>query len=569
MAESRLPYTVTSAVEMGRAVPAFGQALELHNRGMLNEAAATFLALSDQPALAVFCQHQLAIIAAQRNDIPQAIERLKRAMALAPNQPMLLQTLVTVLEGAGKLPEALDVMLELGCVYHMLPDRPRAVDIYQRMLAVDARRYGAWANLGVELCLAGEVEAGARHLYQAVVLAGRVIPLLASFAEQLRESVAAGGLDLENGVTLPPGTPTGMSDKPADVLISLGKTMSELRYRREAIRCYRMAVEIRPAFVLAHWNLSMALLSAGEYREGWSEYEWRWLREPTSDPRRLLSIPRWKGEPPEGRRLLVYAEQGFGDVIQFAPLVRQLAQQAGHVVFQVFLPLVRLLAHNLDSERIEVAGLPPNQDEIGSDRPFDGFVAQMSLPHFMGLDTADLPLFTTPLQAIPEDVERWRERLGPCKGRRIGIAWAGRPEHGNDHQRSLPKDALASLLALPGIEWVSLQLGPRRDEFAELAPDALDLSDELKDFADTAAVITQLDGVVAVDTAIVHLAGSMGVPVWLMLPFASDWRWSDADDQAAWYPNVRLFRQERRGDWAGVVSRIAAAVSGNPVEETP
>lgn len=554
------PFAIVSIADAGKTVPEFGRALDLHARGRLDEAAAAFLALADFPHLTVFCQHQLAIIAAQRNDVVQAEDRLRLAVALAPDQPMLLQTLAAVLEGAGKLPVALDVMLDLSRVYYELPDLPRAADTCRRMLAVDGLRYGARANLGTTLCKMGDVRAGIPYLFQAVVLAGRIIPALAAFADQFQSRLVPQGIDLVGERPLPPGTPTGAIDKLADVLTSLGKTMTDLGFPREAVPCHRMSVEIRPAYQLGHWNLALSLLALGEFEEGWTEYEWRWQREPTHDARRLLPIPRWRGQAPEGQRLMVYAEQGYGDSIQFSPLVRRLAQRAAHVVFQAHKPLVRLFEHNFAGTNIQVMCMPNNPDELGTDLPLDGFVAQLSLPHFLGLDYSVLPLQAPLLRAIPEDVLRWASRIGQPRQRRLGVVWAGRPEFSNDINRSMPKDALAALLTLPGIDWVSLQVGPRQREFVEMAPYAVDLGSELQDFADTAAVIAQLDGVVAVDTAVAHLAASMGKPVWLMLPFAPDWRWEDAVERTPWYPSIRVFRQVRAGDWAEVISRIEAAI---------
>jgi tetratricopeptide (TPR) repeat protein len=546
-----------SPSEIGERVPEFGHLLALHQTGQLVEAAAGYRALAEQPALTVCCLHQLALVASQQNDAAQAIHHLQHGLALAPGQPLLLQTLAAVLERAGRIPEALDSLLELGCAFHQLGDKPQAVRTYQRMLAVDILRYGAWANLGTELCHLGDPLAGAQHLYQAVLLAGRRLPLLTALATQLQAELAETGFDISGGQPLPAGHLTGAFDKIDEVLTSLGKALSDLGHPRRAIACHRLAIEMRPAFQLAHWNLALALLAVGEYEEGWKESEWRWLQEPTLDPRRLLPIPHWQGQPAAGKRLMIFAEQGYGDVVQFAPLVRTLAQQAEHIVFQVYPALSRLLAHHYNTDRIEVIPLPAHPDQIGTERPLDGFAPLLSLPHLMGLSYSALPLLQAPLRPIPEDLSRWRERLGPARQARIGIVWAGRPEHANDRNRSLPAETLAQLLALPGIDWVSLQVGPRRGEFATHMPHALDLGAELQDFADTAAVIELLDGVVAVDTAVAHLAASLHKPVWLMLPFAPDWRWGETGETTPWYPHMRLYRQTRRGDWHDVVSRLA------------
>ena len=565
MNNSSASIPVLTAADLARTVPEFGVALSLSESGRLAEATALFSALSDRAPTAVMAQHQLALIAARQNDWVRAEDVLRRALTLSPGQPMLLQTLVTVLQDAGRLSNALDVMLDLGCALHALGDLPGAIAVYHRMLAIDPLRYGAWANLGTDLGHLAEPEAAAKHLFRAVVLAGRIIPVLKIFAQRLEEQVAQRGLELNaaDAPTVPPMPPTGPVDKVADILTSLGKAMSDLGHAQAAVACHRMSVEMRPVYDLGHWNLSLALLALGQYEEGWSEYEWRWLREPTLDPRRLLPLPRWTGKSGQGQKLMVFAEQGYGDTLQFAPLVSRLAQQSARVVFQVHQPMVRLLAHNLNSDKLSVISLPNHPDEIGTDEPLDGFVAQMSLPHFMGLKRDELPIQTRRITAIPSDMEFWSNRLGPRTKPRVGIVWAGRPQHSNDRNRSMPMEALRDLLTPDfGVEWISLQRGAREQEFSELLPKALNPGDELRDFADTAALITQLDLVISVDTGTAHLAAAMGCPVWMMLPFAADWRWEQDQEKTDWYPTMSLFRQPRIGDWANVVQRISAGLSG-------
>lgn len=558
MATTEGAAALTSLEALGLAVPAFGEALAAQARGDITAARAAYLSLADHASLAAVCQHQLAVLAAQQGHIDEALDRAQRALALAPGEPLLLQTLANLLERVGHLPQAREVWMQLALKLQNIGAHAGSFDLYRRLISVDPLRYGAWANLGTGLARAGEIEEAAVHLFQAASLAGRVLPAIARFVDALDVQLQTRGLMLRR--PLPEGLPTGALELFADVLTSLGKAMSDLGHVEQAVACHRMAVELRPAFQLAHWNLALALLTIDQYEEGWAEYEWRWLREPTADPRRLLPIPRWRGESPDGLRLMIYAEQGFGDTLQFAPLVKQLAQRAAHVVFQVHPSLVRLLHHNLGSERLEVMALPEDPDTIGTAQPLDAFAAQLSLPHFMRLTSAQRPLTQQALRPLPDDDARWSKRVSRDARLQVGLVWAGRPQHSNDANRSLPQALLQRLLNVPGPRWISLQIGARAPEFAVLAPQGLDLTADLQTFADTAALIAQLDLVIAVDTAVAHLAAAMGKTVWLLLPWIGDWRWGKPGERCAWYPDVRLFRQRSHGDWSTVIDEVCAAL---------
>jgi hypothetical protein len=294
----------------------------------------------------------------------------------------------------------------------------------------------------------------------------------------------------------------------------------------------------------------MAWLLLGDYERGWAEYEWRWRTGEMHLP--SFAQPRWDGAPLGGRTVLLYAEQGLGDALQFvryAPLVRQ---RGGRVIVACRAPLLRLLAG--------CAGIDRLADQAGDLPAFDVYAPLLSLPHLLGTTLATVPAAVPYLHADPALVERWRGELAAGPAFRVGIGWQGSPLHPADRRRSVPVSFFRPLAAVPGVRLYSLQKGTGAEQLG--GPHgrfpAEDLSPRLADFADTAAVMKNLDLVITVDTALAHLAGALGLPVWVALPFAPDWRWLTGRDDSPWYPTARLFRQPRAGAWAEVFGALAA-----------
>jgi tetratricopeptide (TPR) repeat protein len=318
----------------------------------------------------------------------------------------------------------------------------------------------------------------------------------------------------------------------------------------EAIAACERAVALRPDFAEAHWNQGFAHLLAGQYAPGWAKYEWRKRHPRFASAFAQLPGAEWTGEPLAGKRLLVHAEQGLGDCIHFVRFAQDLTARGATVIMACARPLQSLVARAPDvAEAVDRDGPLP---------PYDFWVDQMSLPHLLQIDPDAAPAPARYLTADPVKVEAWQQMLP--EGRRAGLVWSGNPLHSNDRRRSMPVRALAPVVAAPGWHFVSLQVGARASD-AALLPGILDISDALVDFEATAAVVEALDVVIAVDTAVAHLAAALGRPTFLLLPFASDWRWLPRQpDSTPWYPTMRLFRQPRPGDWAAVAARVAAAL---------
>ncbi|MEO1520973.1 MAG: tetratricopeptide repeat protein [Cyanobacteria bacterium J06633_2] len=331
---------------------------------------------------------------------------------------------------------------------------------------------------------------------------------------------------------------------------NLANALKDLNRIDEAIACYRKAIALAPNHASAHHNLGYALLLTGDIESGFAEYEWRWQVKNFQSPRRYPQ-PLWDGSPLDGKTILLYTEQGFGDAIQFIRFVPLVVERGGRVVLECRAPLARLFGGIPEIEAIALrdSSLPT----------FDVHAPLMSLPHLMKITSETLPS-TTAYLSVPEDAE---VSLSLTSATKIGIAWAGSPTHKNDHHRSCPFAYFWSLLRTPDTEFFSLQKGPRRADIQGYCNEdwpIVDLSDRLNDFADTAAAIAQLDLVITVDTSVAHLAAALGKPTWIVLSHAPDWRWALNRTDSPWYPTVRLFRQPAPGDWSSVFTHVRSAL---------
>ena len=345
---------------------------------------------------------------------------------------------------------------------------------------------------------------------------------------------------------------------------NLGSTVKDQGAFWEALLSFRRAHTLDPAFAGAHWNESLVRLLIGDFVEGWRRYEWRWRHGHLPSPQRSFVQPRWDGSALQGRRLLVYWEQGFGDVLQFVrylPLLARNAGKPGQIFLECQHPLVPVLRSLPGVTVVETGGPLPD---------FDVQIPVMSLPFLFGTRLETVPSRVPYLAAEPDLVARWGERLKGLTGLKVGIVWAGSPTHGNDRNRSIGLAPFARLAAIPGISLVSIQKGPTEGQAAD-PPGGfplLNLSPDIRDFADTAAIMEGLDLVVCVDTSVAHLAGALGRPVWVLLPFAPDWRWMIDRDDSPWYPTMRLFRQPQPQCWDGAMDRLEHALRERAGEKT-
>ena len=318
----------------------------------------------------------------------------------------------------------------------------------------------------------------------------------------------------------------------------------------EAIAAAERAIEIDPNFGAGHWNLSAACLLAGDLRRGFAEYDWRRRDTLFGSSFSPLPAPEWHGEPLAGKHLLVRVEQGFGDTIMLARFLPLLVAQAARVTLACPSALHRLFTC------LPITRIPP--DAVAAcDPPADLAIDQMSLPHVLCLTEDTIPARHGYLSVAPDLIAQWRLHLPEARGRkRIGVVWAGNPGHHNDRRRSLPEGALGTLLAAPSLLPIALQHGRRTDEYAIVNP-----MPRVTDYADTAAIVAQLDAVVTVDTSVAHLAGALGVECHVLLSKAADWRWRLGTDRSIWYDSLMLHRQTTLGDWSGPIASVTAALA--------
>jgi len=339
-------------------------------------------------------------------------------------------------------------------------------------------------------------------------------------------------------------------------LYNRANILHELRRFDECLAAFEATLTCAPDHADAHWNEGLTRLLLGDFEQGWQKYEWRWQTESQRHLRRDFTQPLWLGvEPLAGKTILVHSEQGFGDSLQFARYLPQLAATGARVVLEVKPPLLSLLSRMECCESVVVRGEPLPH--------FDLHCPIMSLPLAFKTSLETIPVDVPYLDAPPDRLQKWRQRLAPKGGLRIAFAWAGSATHKQDLLRSIPLAKLRPLFdASDAIEWVSVQRELRSGDHEFLAErhHIRHLGGELDDFSDTAAVLSLADLVITVDTAVAHLAGALGRPVWIPLQYSPDFRWLLDRDDSPWYPSVRLFRQAQVGGWDAVIARMAAAL---------
>ncbi|HXP95072.1 MAG TPA: tetratricopeptide repeat protein [Telmatospirillum sp.] len=339
--------------------------------------------------------------------------------------------------------------------------------------------------------------------------------------------------------------------------LNLGVVLKQQDRIVEAIDAYRQALALETNYPLAHVNLAHALLHNGDFEEGWREYEWRWKGGVEGLIPRYPSDRQWNGQKIAGRTILLHAEQGLGDTLQFVRYAASFSRRGASVIVEVQAPLVRLLSGQPGIHAVTT---------MGSEIPlFDYHLPMMSAPFALKTRLDGIPADIPYIAPSPELATAWGRRLARLEGRKVGIVWAGDPRPHDyrltaaDRRRSITPSRLTSLLSVSGVSFISLQKGSAASQQDDLPPELrpLDLMDDATDFADTAALIANLDLVISVDTSVAHLAGAMGKPVWVLSRFDGCWRWLTERDDSPWYPTVRLFRQTTAGDWTSVMDRVA------------
>lgn len=502
--------------------------------------------------------HHLGMIAHRVGRLDIAADLVRQAIAIDAGDPAAHCNLALVLRDAGRPDEAAvaaqaalarsPAMAEAhNNLGNALQDLGRYDEAAASFRAAIRRRPGyvdAHSNLSSALTLA-------RHYDQAVA-AARTAVALGPDNPTARNNLGAALIQIgdfsgalracREAIALRPGHGRGYAN--------LANALEMLDLLDRAVAAGRRAVALSAADPMAHWFLANALLAAGRLAEGWPHYEWRNRLSHLARRARTFSSPAWRGEPASGR-LLVHAEQGFGDIIQFCRYVPLVAARGLEVVLEAPPALRRLLGSLVGVSELVEPDAPVQVDLHCS---------VMSLPYVFGTTLDSIPAAIPYLAPPPDAVRHWAARLAADRGFRVGLVWSGNPDYPANHRRRIDPALLDMLAEVPRVSFYSLQKGDRvAPPPAGLA--MVDLTADLGDFAETAALIANLDLVITVDTAVAHLAGAIGRPVWVMNRLEAEWRWLRGRDDSPWYPTLRQFRQPAAGDWRSVVGQVRAALS--------
>jgi tetratricopeptide (TPR) repeat protein len=542
---------------------AMNEAVTLHRQGKLREAEKLYARVLKAAPDTFDALHLLGLIKAQSGQMGEAFRLMSAALKINSRAPDAWSNFANVLHALKRDGEALDA-IDKALALHP----GDAALLQQRGNALLALGRADEALVCFEAVLARNPGNAEARLDRATALAalGRPAEALADFDMALRQIPNHPGAHYNRGNALNElgrhaeaitayDRALALAPPHLKALNNRGRALQALNKHSEAAASFEKAIAIDKTYADAHSNLAQALLTAGDLRRGFAEYEWRWKRTGMEGARRSFGKPLWLGEYPLGARtILLHAEQGLGDTIQFARYVPLLARAGARVVLEVQPELKPVLAmlEGVTSCHARGEFLPA----------FDTHCPLGSLPLAMKTDAANVPTGIPYLHADEASLAKWRPRIEALPGKRVALAWAGHARHANDRNRSIDLETLAPLFAIEGVSFISIQRDLRETDAATLSRHAniTHVGAELSDMADTAAATTLADLTLAVDTSVVHLAGSMGRVLWVMLPFSPDWRWTLQSAHSPWYPQAQLFRQPALGDWPSVVATVGDAL---------
>jgi tetratricopeptide (TPR) repeat protein len=538
-AHNNLGVTLNNLGQLGAAVNSYGKALAI------------------KPDYAEV-HSNLADTLHEFGQLEAAIRSYKMALAIKPNYAEAHYSLGNTFKGIGQ-PEAAVKCYEkalaiksnyaeahsnLGVTLQELGQLDAAVKSYEKALAIKPDYADAHYNLGVTLQELGQLDA-------AVKSYGKALAIKPDYADaHYNLGVTLQELDLLDAAVKSYEQALAIKPDYTEAHSNLGITHRDLGHLGTAINCYKKALAISPDHAVAKWNLSLSQLVTGNFKEGWKNYESR-LKKKDFKQERHYSQPLWGSSSLVGKTLFLYPEQGIGDMIQFIRYVKVLSTKTTKIIVECPKSL-----HQLFSTIPEINVLVTKGDALPH---FDYHVPLLSLPKIL----------KTTIKTIPVDIpylflEKNNERPVNTQPRalNIGIVWAGNSAHNNDKNRSVDLSFFSAIMNIHNTQFYSLQVGDRRDDLnqEDFASHIIDAGKHLGHYAETATVINQLNLIITVDTSVAHLAGAMGKPVWVLLPFASDWRWLLERYDSPWYPTMRLFRQQSRGDWESVFNEVHKAL---------
>ncbi len=532
----------------------FDAAFAMHEQGQLDQAEAIYKEILQSQPQHFDALQLLATIAAQRMNSAAAVELFEQALRINPDHASSLNNRGNALLDLKRHEEALQ---SYGRALEIEPDYAEAHYNRGNALADLKRHEQALESYELALHNRGYAIVDLKRHEEALASYDRALEIKPDYAEALYNRGNALHV-LKRAEEAVESYDRALRIKPdyADALYNRGNVLLlDLKRLEEALESYERALEIKPDYAEVHLNRAIVWLLLGDFQRGWPEYEWRWKCAGSSLPR--ISQPRWSGEPLHGRTILLRWDQGLGDTLQFVRYARLFRRQGARVIVSCQKPLVRLLRRCEGVDELVAEGEPLPD--------FDFWTPMLSIPGVLRTNQESIPGECGYLSADPALVARWKTRLADFPGFRIAIAWQGSPDHQADRQRSIPLRFFAQLAQVPGVRLINLRKGPGAGQLAEIAGSFEliqfeDLDTSSGPFMDTAAIMRNVDLTVSCDTSVVHLAGALGVPVWLAQTYLSDWRWFLDRDDSPWYPSLRLFRQQALGDWHGVFQRIALAL---------
>ncbi len=570
------------------------RAIRCHRENDLVQAEKLYRQVLERDAYHADALYLLGMIARQRGEFERAIELLRQAMRIAPRTGRFHHELATALFESGRLDEATDVLHQalaadpklasayvlLGKVLRKKGRAPEGLDLAQRAVQLDSRLAEGWAEMGAALQQMGQVRESDEPLMRAVALDPNLSQALSDLAYVRRlqnrhdEAISLARRAL------------AINPQAHEPYIHLGNTLHAMGEVEQSIQAFRAALQLAPNVAFAHTCLaislresgqrdealaefhaalrlepdnpnahvgySYALLAQGDFERGLPEFEWRWRYPGHGQALTRMGGTAWQGERLAGKTILLRCEGGLGDTLQFARYAPLLAEGGAQVVLVAQGPLVKLMSRT-----------PAVAECVGDDAPLpphDVYCPLMRLPLLTGTRLETIPQPVPYVAADEAKMRAWSARLEPWQDRlKVGLVWAGSADHPTTPRRYCPLACMLPLAQVSGVALFSLQKGPGAEQIKAVGASdwLIDWTADLNDFDDTAALVANLDLVITIDSAVAHLAGAMGRRVWTLLGFNADWRWFLEREDSPWYPTMRLWRQGRRGDWAGLMERIA------------
>ena len=498
------------------------QAIVYHRSGKLQQAEQICQQILDIDPQNAEVLNLFGLIACQAGKYEIAVDLINHALDISSNQPLFLNNLGFVLKEQGKIseaiaaysqaldmtPESFEIYNNLGVALYKQRKYDKAIEAYQKAIQIQPDYAAAYNNLGIAWQKQGKLE-------QAVQIYNKTLVIRPNYPQAYN---------------------------------NLANTLKEQGKLQEAVQVYHKAIEINSSYIDAHKNLGIVLLLQGDFQRGWQEYEWRLKPDDLCSGNRART--RWDGSSLSGKTILLYAEQGFGDTIQFIRYVHLLMEYDTKILVECQPELLQLFG-NIGAIQKTIA--------VGQSLPkFDVNASLLSLPSILGTDLSSIPA-KIPYLYVKSQSNTDLEMPSEYK---VGVVWAGNLKHPDDNNRSVGLQQFSVLFDVVNCQFFSLQVGNRRDDIIRYSysDEITDLGVNFSDFFDTAVAISELDLVISVDTAVAHLAGALGKPVWVLLPFVPDWRWLLEREDTPWYPTMRLFRQTNTRDWAEVLKKVRLAL---------